>query len=179
MTQQAKVYGGALYELCAADGVDEETLEQMGAVLALLADNAAYMKLLDTPTLPKAERTALLDAAFGGKVHRYLVNFMKLLCERGELSTFAGCAAAYRARYYQAHGIIEAKAVSAVALTDAQRQALQKKLRETTGKEILLTCKVDPSVLGGVRLSMDGYEFDSTVKHRLDTMRAGLLGIIA
>ncbi|MDO5601544.1 MAG: ATP synthase F1 subunit delta [Oscillospiraceae bacterium] len=179
MTQLAKVYGGALYELCAGDGIDKEVLEQLDAVSALFAENPAYVRLLDTPTLPKPERTGLVDGAFSGKAHPYLVNFIKILCERGELSAFAGCAAAYRARYHEAHGIVEAKAVSAVPLTDAQQKALQEKLHGVTGKEILLSCRVDPSVLGGVRLSMDGYEFDSTVKHRLEAIRAGLLGTIA
>lgn len=179
MTQLAKVYGSALYELCAEEGADKEILEQLETVSALFAENPGYVKLLDAPTVPKKERTALVDEALGGKAHAYLVNFIKILCERGELSAFSDCAAAYTAQYYEAHGMVKAVAVSAVALTEKQQQALKDKLHKVTGKEILLSCKTDASVLGGVRLSMDGYQFDSTVKHKLDDIRARLLGTIA
>ena len=54
---------------------------------------------MDSRALPKAERLALLDTAFAGKVHPYLVNFMKILCERGAFSQFAMCREAYVGGY--------------------------------------------------------------------------------
>ena len=175
MTQFAKLYGGSLFDLAAEEGADGAILDQLEECLSLLRENPDYLKLLSTPSLPKKERCGLLDQALRGSVHQYLLNFLKILCERGQLGQLSQCAAAYRQKYNQAHGIVEATAVSAVALTDDQALRLRQKLESVTGKQIRLHCKVDPAVLGGIRLDIDGTELDGTVRSRL----AGLRGAIA
>ena len=71
---------------------------------------------------------------------------------------------AYRVRYNQAHGILEAAATTAVAMTEQQVKSLHEKLEKLTGKTIDLKTKVDPAVLGGIRLDIEGTELDGTVQ---------------
>ena len=61
--------------------------------------------------------------------------------------------------------------VTAVALTKEQADKLSAKLSALTGKKIDLTNRVDPGILGGVRLDYDGKRLDDTVSHRLDSVR--------
>lgn len=61
---------------------------------------------------------------------------MKILCEKGTLRELPGCARAYRVRYNQAHGILEAAATTAVAMTEQQVKSLHEKLEKLTGKTI-------------------------------------------
>lgn len=170
MTETAKMYGGSLYDLAAEEGIEARLLEELDAAAALLRQNPDYLHLLSMPNLPKKERCGLLDEAFRGQVHPYVLNFLKLLCENGTLRELNGCARAFRVRYNKAHGILEATAVSAVALTAAQTERLRKRLEETTGKQIDLSVKVDPSVLGGIRMDMEGVQLDGTVRHRLASL---------
>ena len=111
MTETARMYGGSLYDLAAEEGLDERILGELDGVTALLNGDAEYLHLLSIPSIPKKERCALLDEAFRGQVHLYVLNFMKLLCEKGALRELPGCARAYRLRYNEAHGILEATAV--------------------------------------------------------------------
>ena len=53
-------------------------------------------------------------------------------------------------------------------LTEAQAEALKQKLEKLSGKKISLSLKTDPSLLGGVRVELEGKELDGTVKGRLD-----------
>ena len=62
-------------------------------------------------------------------------------------------------------------AVTAVALTQEQHARLTEKLTQLTGKTVELENKVDPAVLGGVRLDYDGKRVDGTVQSRLDSVR--------
>ena len=140
-------------------------------ILRFIKELAAYEKLLAMPSVPKAERCAALDEAFGGQVEVYLLNFLKLLCEKGAIRTLPDCLAEYRARYNEAHGILEATAVTAVPMSEAQTEALKKKLEVLTGKTIALTARVQPGCLGGVRLEVEGTQLDGTVKNRLDEVR--------
>ena len=171
------MYGGSLYDLAAEEGLDERILGELEGVTTLLNGDAEYLHLLSIPSIPKKERCALLDEAFRGQVHLYVLNFLKILCEKGTLQELSGCARAYRVRYNQAHGILEATATSAVAMTDAQVKSLHEKLEKLTGKTIDLKTKVDPAVLGGIRLDIEGTELDGTVQNRLSALRKDIASV--
>ena len=174
MTETAKMYGGSLYDLAAEEGLETRILGELDEVQQLLKQNPDYLRLLSTPSIPKKERCGLLDEALRGQVHLYVLNFLKILCEKGTLRELSGCARAYRIRYNQAHGILEATAVSAVPLTEQQRTALHAKLESLTGKTIDLKTKVDAKVLGGIRLDIEGTELDGTVRSRLAGLRSSI-----
>ena len=57
-------------------------------------------------------------------------------------------------------------------------EKLLAKLAALTGKTVTLKEKVDPSVLGGLRLDMDGKRLDGTVQRRLETMRDEIAGVV-
>ena len=177
MTETARMYGGSLYDLAAEEGLEKRILEELDQVSALLKDDPAYLHLLSIPSIPKKERCGLLDEALRGQIHPYVLNFLKILCEKGTLRELPGCARAYRVRYNQAHGILEAVAVSAVPMTAQQTARLHEKLEAVTGKQIDLKTKVDPSVLGGIRLDIEGTELDGTVKNRLASLRTSIASI--
>ena len=174
VVETARMYGGSLYDLAAEEGLDERILGELDGVTALLNGDAEYLHLLSIPSIPKKERCALLDEAFRGQVHLYVLNFMKLLCEKGALRELPGCARAYRLRYNEAHGILEATAVSAVPLTAEQTRRLHEKLEKVTGRHIDLKTKVEPAVLGGIRLDIEGTELDGTVRSRLAGLRSSI-----
>ena len=177
MTETAKMYGGSLYDLAAEEGLETRILGELDEVQQLLKQNPDYLRLLSTPSIPKKERCGLLDEALRGQVHLYVLNFLKILCEKGSLRELSGCARAYRIRYNQAHGILEATAISAVPLTEQQRAALHAKLESLTGKTIDLKTKVDAKVLGGIRLDIEGTELDGTVQNRLAALRRDIASV--
>lgn len=174
MTRTAKIYGDALYDLTREAGIEKRVLTQLDGVQAIVAENPDWLRLLSAASLAKQERCQLLDEALRGQVEPYLLNFLKILCENGHLRQLKGCAQEFRLRYNEDHGILAATAAAAVPLTPALREKLVKKLEAVTGKQVDLAVKVDPNVLGGVRLEYDGMQLDGTVKNRLDTLRRQL-----
>ena len=163
MTELAKRYGGSLYDLAAEEKLTEELLQELQTAVDSIEAEPQYKRLLATPGVPKKERCALLDKAFEG-AHPYLVNFLKLLCEENLIGELPGVLRAYRDRYNEDNGILEVTAVSAVALAAPAREKLLAKLQKMTGKNVVLTETVDPSVLGGLRLDMGGKRLDGTVQ---------------
>ena len=173
MTQVEMAYAQGLYTLAHEEGLTEQIMAEL-SVLEQAVDEQ-YLNLLSTPALPKEERCGLLDQAFRDKVHIYVLNFMKLLTEKGYIRHFSGCCAAFRQQYNEDRGILPVRVVSASALTDMQLQKLKETLEKRTGKTVSLQCSVDAGVLGGVRLDYDGVRIDGTVKARLDEVRRLLL----
>ena len=167
MTQIGNVYGESLYELAKEENLTAEIIGQLKVLKDCFAKEPAFVTLLSTPSLTKAERCKILDDSFRGKVQPYVLNFMKILTEKGYLRHFFDCCKTYRDQYNEDNGILPVVAVTAVSLTGEQAARLSDKLARVTGKTIALANRVDPSCLGGVRLEFDGKQLDDTVEHRL------------
>ena len=171
MTTAWGLYGQSLYDLAVEEKADDQIMEELDAVRGIFAENPDYITLLCEPSIPVKNRTQLLDEAFGGQIHPYLLNFLKILVEKGMLRGFSTCCKSFRSSYNKDHNISEATVISAVPLTREQAGALQKKLEKISGKKVLLSRKVDAKVLGGLRVELDGKLFDGTVGGRLDELR--------
>jgi len=178
MTQTARVYGGSLYDLAAEEKLTDVLLHQTKEVCEIFRANPEYLRLLAEPSIPLDERKGLIETAFGTQAERYLVNFIKLLCEKGLLGDFFGCCEEFTRRYNVEHGIAEAVVTSAVALTDAQAKALKNKLEKISGKKITLVLKVDASVVAGLRVELEGKQLDGTVQGRLSDISKRLNDIV-
>lgn len=170
MSQIATNYAQALYDLAKEENITEIVLQQLTALQQAFCEEPEFLHLMMAANLSKEERCRILDDSFRGKAEPYVLNFMKILTEKGYMRYFSDCAKAYRDAYNADHGILPVKAVTAVALTDDQKTRLTGKLEKLTGKTIDLSCRVDPAVLGGVRLDYDGKRVDGTVQTRLDTV---------
>lgn len=170
MTKAGNVYGEALYALAHEENLSEAILRQLNTIDGCFTGEPDFLWLLAAPNLSKAERCRILDECFRGQVEPYVLNFLKILTERGHIRHFRDCVAAYRKRCNQENGILPVTAVTAVALTAQQSTRLTEKLHAITGMRIDLTNKLDPTVLGGVRLDFDGKRVDDTVSHRLDAI---------
>ena len=168
MTSIGVNYAQALYGLAKDEGLTDRILAELQVLDRAFAQDPDFLRLLSTPTLSKQERCEVLDRCFVGKVHPYVLNFMKLLTEKGYARHFGDCCKAYSVQYNEDNGILSVRAVSAVALTQLQMQRLIEKLESITGKKVDLHNRVDPSCLGGIRLDYDGKRLDGTVQNRLD-----------
>lgn len=174
MNQIGTVYGQGLYALAQEEGLEDVILQQLSVLEESFLAEPAYLKLLSSYHLPKAERLALLEEGFGNNLHKYVLNFLKLLTEKGYIIHFSDCCKAYKTQYRTERGILEVRVVSAVALNEQQKRTLTDKLHAITGKEIDLVCRIDAAVLGGVRLQFDGKQVDGTLQSRLAEMEKQL-----
>ena len=176
MTEFGREYGGGLYALCAEEKIEQGVLEQMQCLKDEFRQNPDFVRLLSNMSLTKQERVSIVDGALRGQVHPYLLNFLKLLVERGAVHAFDDCLLAFAEQYNSDQKVAEAEVTTARPLDEAQRKKLMDKIREMTGKKVVLKEKVDASVLGGVLLQLDGKRYDNTVRHRLDAIKQTMIG---
>ena len=171
MTEVGNVYGESLYELAREEALTELIGEQLAVLQTVFQQEPDFIRLLSSPNLTKAERCQILDDSFRGKVHPYVLNFLKILTEKGYMRHFGDCCDAYTGHFDQDNGILRVTAVTAVALNKEQADRLTQKLTGITGKKIALKNRIDSTVLGGVRLDYDGQRLDDTVSHRMASIR--------
>lgn len=171
-------YAQALYSLAKEEEATSRILQELKALDAAFTQEPDFLRLLTTPNLSKDERVKIVDCSFREKVHPYVLNYLKLLAQKGHTGSFKSCVKSYREQYNADNGIISVRAVSAVPLTDAQREKLVNKLEAVTGKKAELELRVDPDCIGGIRLDYDGKRVDGTVKNRLDSIREMLCNTV-
>ena len=168
MTQIANAYAQGLYALAKEETLTDTVLKQLELLQEAFEKEPDFCRLLSIPSVSKEERVSIVDCSFRDRVHPYVLNFIKILTERGYARLFSECCDAFREQYNEDHGILPVRAVTAFALTQIQSEKLTEKLETITGKSIQLTNCVDPSCLGGVLLDYDGKRVDGTVRRRLD-----------
>ena len=166
-------YGRALFELAVESGAVKKTYEDVMLVRDVFAKNPEYAKLLDTPAVSREERIELINEALAG-VQEYVANLVKMMADRHISYLFGKVADTYSALYDEMLGIERVEAISAVALSEKQRETLTKKLGHLTGKKVVLTVTVDRSILGGMKLRYGSCQLDGSVKTRLDTLAKSL-----
>ena len=164
-------YARAMFMLTEEVGTTERVREEALAICELLSECDGYTRLLDTPALSVDERLALVDEAFSS-FDTYLVNLIKLLVEGRMAHILPRVLVAYEDEYMEARGIVRCEAITAVALSAGQTAALKGKLEKITGKEIIINNKIDPSILGGIKIRYMGIQVDGSVKCRLDEFRS-------
>ena len=171
MSQIGSVYGQALYCLASEENLSDRILQELTVLEEGFREEPRFLRLLSAPNVAAQERCGILDECFGGKVHSYVLNFLKILTEKGIARSFSDCVRAYREQYNLAHNILPVTAVTAAPLTQEQVKRLTEKLSAITGKTAQVHNRVDPACLGGVRLDYDGKHVDGSVANRLETVR--------
>lgn len=171
MTQIGNVYGQALYSLAASENLSKDIMEQLQAVSAGFTQEPQFVQLLSAPNISKAERCQIIDESFRSIVHPYVLNFLKILTEKGYVRQFSQCVTAYCQQYNEDNGIIPVRAVTAIALSEEHMTKLKLKLEQLTGKQVELENQIEPDCLGGVRLDYEGVRLDGTIQARLDSVR--------
>ncbi len=171
MTTTSREYAEALFELAAQAGVTEETSEGLETVISAMLQTPEYRALLASPAIGKEERLAALDGAFRGKIPDVLLAILRMMVSRGQVSALNGMARDYEelARGYRGESI--AVVTSAVPLKEAETVALRAKLEKKLGRKIILRCAVNPALIGGVRVEVDGRVIDGSIRNKLDEIK--------
>jgi len=170
MTKYAKTYAGALYDLAQEEHIEEEVLKDLSSVCDMLRSMPEYLKLLSTPAISKAERKTLLEEAWMGNISQYSLNFLRLLCDGNSISEIFNCQEEFESRFNADRNIINVTVISAVKLSDKQREELLAAVEKKTGKKINLEEKIDESIIAGLKLQVEGKQYDGTVAYHLDSI---------
>ena len=167
MTEISKEYAEALFLLACEEGEEKGIMTALEDTAELLHKTPELMELLSSPGIPLKERQEVARSVFGGSLPQHLLSFILLLCEKGRIRSFESCVEEYRRLLQIKESVIRAKVVSAVPLTEDEIRGLTRNLEKKSGKTVVLDCSVDPSLLGGLIVEMNGTVMDGSLRHRL------------
>ncbi|MCL2839726.1 MAG: ATP synthase F1 subunit delta [Defluviitaleaceae bacterium] len=163
-------YATALFEISKESGLLNEYLEQSQFLCDTLKDEDA-IRILTHPRITADEKQTFLLKAFGEFVHQDLLGFMKLVIAKNREAYLLPALTKLVEMIKVHRNQTTARVVSAVPLSDGQAAQLTAILTRKLGKVVDITVVIDPTVIAGISIHVDGYFLDRTVRSMLKDMK--------
>jgi len=170
MAEINRLYGKGLYDAAAERGNLDACLDQAVLVRDMLKLPEVSQMLLN-PLVPKGSKFRLLQKAFSDKLIEPLGSYLELLLDKNREEIMLPSLTEFLSLGDRWRGIVEAHVVSAMDLRPEQVEALQGVLARKLDKKVDMTISVDPSLIGGFQLNVEGYAVDCSVRQRLQDMK--------
>jgi F-type H+-transporting ATPase subunit delta len=173
----ARRYARALLEVAKEKKQAQAIKDELAAVVNLVSGHGDLAAVVAHPAV-SAERKRKLMAAVAEKARLgdLMARLLALLGERDRLEQLPAIAEAYTKLWNEERGVVAAEVVSATPLDEAQAGAVAQALGRLTGGAVDLRARVDPALLGGVQVRMQGRTYDGSVRARLAALRRRLSG---
>ena len=186
-------YATALLKLVEETGSGELVAAQVQVIEKALDEVPDFRRAVDDPAVAAVQKISLFEASLKDSMAQELHKFLELLIRNGRIGDVRLVLTTFVTEYYRSRHIKRARLVVADpalldpeptpsdpvpvegALRQAQRPALESRLRELIGKEtgceLLLEAKVDPSLIGGFVFEVEDMILDASVSRQLDVIR--------
>ena len=170
-TKSARRYARAIIET-AAD--PKAVRDDLISVSEALKANPALRQALGNPGVPPANKKAIFAEVFQGLASP-LPRLIDKLIDSGQVGLFPEIVQRYRAEWYARNNVHAARVITALPLGDEESQSVRKAIETAVSGSVEMETSIDPALIGGLRVEVDGHLFDGTVKARLSALRKHLL----
>lgn len=171
MERISRDYAVALFDIAKENSEEETVYRDLERVNEVFSEFPEYTEMLSAPSIPLQKRLAAVNEAFGKIVCEKVLSFVGILCKNSKIKTFSDCFREFEDLYSTDTKTVSAEVFSAVPLSEEQKNKLCKKLEKITGKTVVLDCKIDEKLIGGVTVKVDGKIIDGSVQRRLDDIK--------
>jgi len=174
-TQVGERYAQALFDLALETGRLDAVRADLKSLKAAWIDSADLRRLATSPVIAaEDQQKGLVAIAAKAKFDATTRNFLGLLGQNGRASDLAAVIAGFDALYSKHAGVVAAEVVSTQELTAAQLKTITTALTTALGKNPEITTRIDPSILGGLKVKVGSTLFDASLKTKLDQMKFAL-----
>ena len=174
-TDVGERYALALFDLAKDEKRIPAVEADLKSIKAMLAASADLRTLLGSPKFnAEAKGKGLTAVAAKAKFNSTTQKFLGLLAANGRAGLLASVITSFEALTAIHRGAVSAEVTSAVALTPAQRKDIAAALRKALGKDPEIETRVDPSILGGLKVKVGSRLYDASLKSKLDQLKFAL-----
>jgi len=173
MERLSVIYATALFDLALQQDAVDVFLDQAIFLCDSLSD-ADCQRMLDHPQITAAEKHEFFRTAFEGKLHEDLLGLLYLVADKNREAYLLPALTELISMIQRYKGKVTAKVLSASPYDEKQSDSLREILSTKLNKQVELDLKVDPSVIGGPYIFVDGYYIDWTVKKRLRDLTSSM-----
>ena len=167
-------YARGLLDVVAAEGNPEQVQQEL-AGLAGIFSNPELSAVLKSPAVPAASKRGIAETLIAKtKPSAPLAKLLLLLADRNRLELVAEIAKTYDERLMELRQVVRVDVTTAMPLTSAHAADFEQRLSQATGRRVLMTTAVDPTLIGGAVARIGTIVYDGSVANQLARIRERL-----
>ena len=170
MEEIAEVYARSLFEVAKEHDVLDRVHDELGQFADALDENRDLQVFLFSPYFSSEEKKEGVSRIVSDADER-TINFLELLAERHRMPVLFRIRRNFDSMWAEEHKLLPVTVTAAVELDDELVKSIGERIAEQTGREVDLSSKVDPDVLGGLQVRVGNMVLDATVRNRLEQLR--------
>lgn len=175
MDSVASRYGQALFKIAEEENNFPLAIERIDALSSLLLLQPDFINLLKNSFYTTTQKYTLIDTALPVATFGYLGAFIKLLMKNHRLVFLENILKEAVLLCRQASDVQIGTLYSTFALTQEQIKAITQALMTQSDNKLTLTNVIDPSLIGGIRVDIEGKVYDASLLAQLTEMKQRLL----
>jgi F-type H+-transporting ATPase subunit delta len=165
-----RIYARALFEAAQDEGRLDAVHEQVGQLRELFSSNEELRLVLENPEIDSRVKEDILARIAEGS-DELVVNFVKLLAEKGRAAELDEVAEELDALVAAEQRVLDVELTTAHELSDAEFERITKQIEQASGRAVQAERKVDPELIGGIVLQAGSMRLDASVRGRLERLR--------
>jgi ATP synthase, F1 delta subunit len=167
-------YGDALFS--AAKDVDKvDTIHEEGlGIVDVFDENPELYTLLVNPTVAAPRKKDIVKNVFGGRVSQEMENFLYVLIDKGRMRNFPRIVREYEKLLDEEQGFADGVVYSVIALNDERIERIEEQTSRLLNHNVKLRNETDASLIGGIKVMIDGKVIDASIRKRLEDLGSTL-----
>lgn len=171
----AQRYATALFELAQENGAIDAVATSLDAFNGLIGESEDLARLIESPAFTAEEQVAAVNAILAkAGIAGIAANFIGLVASKRRLFALPGMIQGYKRLVAQAKGIVSAEVTLAEEPSAKRLDEIRAALAGVAGKDVDLTVKIDPALIGGLIVKMGSRMVDASLKTKLNSIRLAM-----
>jgi F-type H+-transporting ATPase subunit delta len=168
-------YAQALFDLARNEKKIAAVEADLRSLKAMAADSADLRTLLNSPAFSAEQKSAgLAGVATKARFNPLTVKFLGFVASQRRANALMSMVTSFQELAAKERGAVSAEVITAVAMSGAQTRGVAAALRQALGKDPEIATRVDPSILGGIKVRVGSRLFDASLKSKLDSLKFAL-----
>ena len=173
MLEIAQNYANALLSIAIDDNRVIEYQKEVKELSKIIKDNPDYLLLIDSRFLTVNERKEKVDEILKG-FSNDVVNFIKIIVEHNRVCYLEDILQAFNTLCNENRDILEGLIYTAFPLDEKTLIKIKNKISEVEHRDVDLITRIDPSLIGGVKVVINSHIYDGSIKNQLEKMQLDL-----
>ena len=167
----ARRYASALFGAAKAHDVIRSVEDDLHTIVHLIENDPEFKKFIIAPFSSREEKMSVFERVFSDRITALTMQLLRVMLEKRREHEILGVYSAFVDLRRQHETIVAATVTSAVPLDDKQRNAIVAKLESVLHKKIDPEFRVEPNLIGGVRVNYENFVLDGSVRGALSKLR--------
>ena len=173
MLEIAQNYASALLSLAMDENKVQDYQNEVKELMKIIKDNPDFLMLLDSRFLAVSERKQKVSEILVN-FSDDIVNFIKIIVEHNRVSYLEDILQAFNTLCNESRDIVEGLLYTAFPLEEETLQKIKQKISQIENHDVDLIVKIDPSLIGGVKVVINSHVYDGSIKNKLEKMQVDL-----